>query len=139
MKPIFYTTSLLSFVIGGALHYWLSGIDTIVPILGNFARLHPALNTGIAWGIKLPTLILPVLIVIALLLVMHLARHNQDRIADYGYALVISGGLLNLIDRLPDGAVSDYFAVGTFPIFNVPDSLISIGVAVLLWRSFKQG
>jgi signal peptidase II len=139
MKSIFYKTSLLAFIVGGALHYWLSSIDTVVPVLGSFAKLQPALNTGIAWSIKIPTIILPILIITVLGFVLHLAHDNSDKFSAYGYGLVFSGGLLNLIDRLPDSAVSDYFAVGTFPIFNVPDSLISIGVALLLWRSLKRG
>jgi len=36
-----------------------------------------------------------------------------------------------LIDRLTQGYVTDFISVGTFPVFNIADSSISIGVAIL--------
>jgi signal peptidase II len=138
MQSLFYKTALGVFIIGGALHYWLSGIANVVPVIGNFAKLQPALNPGIAWGITIPSLVLPLLIIAALGGVLYLAHQHQDKLSATGYGFVFSGGLLNLIDRLPDGVVSDYFSVGTFPIFNVPDSFITVGVVLLLWVSMTQ-
>ena len=46
--------------------------------------------------------------------------------------LQMGGALGNLISRLTVGAVTDFISVGRFPVFNVADSSISIGVAVLL-------
>jgi signal peptidase II len=51
---------------------------------------------------------------------------------------VVAGGLLaggavgNLVERIADGFVTDYLAVGPWPRFNVADSAISIGVGVFL-------
>ena len=38
----------------------------------------------------------------------------------------------NLVDRLTIGKVTDFISVGTFPVFNVADASISVGVAALL-------
>ena len=38
----------------------------------------------------------------------------------------------NLIDRLRMGRVTDFISIGSFPVFNVADSAISVGVVVLL-------
>lgn len=38
----------------------------------------------------------------------------------------------NLIDRLTIGFVTDFISVGNFPVFNVADSSVSVGVAVLI-------
>ena len=46
--------------------------------------------------------------------------------------LQLGGALGNLIDRLTRGTVTDFLSVGTFPVFNVADSGISVGVALLL-------
>ncbi|HVN16514.1 MAG TPA: signal peptidase II [Anaerolineales bacterium] len=46
--------------------------------------------------------------------------------------LQFAGAVGNLIDRLLRGRVTDFISVGTFPVFNVADSSISIGVVVLL-------
>jgi len=54
----------------------------------------------------------------------------------------LGGAAGNLIDRLTQGlVVTDFISVGTFPVFNVADSSISIGVAVLLigmWISERK-
>ena len=46
--------------------------------------------------------------------------------------LQLSGAAGNLIDRLVMRKVTDFISVGTFPVFNVADSSITIGVIVLL-------
>ena len=66
----------------------------------------------------------------------HRARAPLDRL---GYAAVLGGALGNLVDRLPDGAVTDFIdlhAAGWhFPTFNLADVAISAGVALLLLSS----
>lgn len=47
-------------------------------------------------------------------------------------AMQVGGALGNLIDRIRFGPVTDFIAVGTFPVFNVADSSITIGVGILL-------
>ena len=58
-----------------------------------------------------------------------------------GYSCVISGAIGNIIDRIFRGAVFDfiYFHYGDygFPVFNLADSFISIGVAVLIYDYYK--
>lgn len=58
----------------------------------------------------------------------------------------LGGAVGNLIDRLRFGYVIDYISIGDFPVFNVADASISVGVAILLldvllteWRDRKQG
>jgi signal peptidase II len=60
-----------------------------------------------------------------------------------GLAAVIAGATTNVLDRAVDGHVSDYFHTGWFATFNVSDSLITIGVVlvvitVLLARPSEQ-
>ena len=56
----------------------------------------------------------------------------------------LGGAVGNLIDRLRFGYVIDYISIGNFPVFNVADASISVGVAILLldvlvteWRERK--
>jgi len=57
--------------------------------------------------------------------------------------LVIGGAIGNVVDRLRFGAVFDflYFHAGAydFPAFNVADSAITVGVALLLWDGLFGG
>jgi signal peptidase II len=47
-------------------------------------------------------------------------------------AMQMGGAIGNLIDRLRFGPVTDFIAVGTFPVFNIADASITVGVAILL-------
>ncbi len=46
--------------------------------------------------------------------------------------ILITGAAGNLVDRLIMHRVTDFISVGKFPVFNVADASISIGVVVLL-------
>jgi signal peptidase II len=63
----------------------------------------------------------------------------DDWSARLGLALVFGGAIANAYDRGVKGSVIDFIQVPHWPIFNVADSAISVGVAVLLigtvWRS----
>lgn len=109
-----------------------------VSFVGSFVGLQPSLNHGVAFSITFPGTFQWVFIAAALgcLIIASLyARTAMSRIA---FGLLIGGALGNIIDRIPDGAVTDFFQVGTFPIFNVADSCISIGVAILAIEAFGQ-
>jgi signal peptidase II len=47
-------------------------------------------------------------------------------------SLQLSGALGNLIDRLTIGHVTDFVSVGNFPVWNIADASITIGVVVLI-------
>jgi signal peptidase II len=75
---------------------------------------------------------------ISIWLVGMLRRHAGERLMPAALAMVLGGALGNVIDRVRFGAVVDFLdfhAVGAhFPAFNVADSAITIGVALLLWH-----
>jgi signal peptidase II len=60
-----------------------------------------------------------------------------------GLALVVSGAIGNLIDRLRFGHVVDFVAVhwnqAYFPAFNVADSAITIGAGLLILDALLEG
>ncbi len=53
------------------------------------------------------------------------------------WGLIAIGAINNLIDRLQYGAVIDYLRVGWWPVFNLADSMIVIGVILLVWKQIK--
>jgi signal peptidase II len=80
--------------------------------------------------------------VVAIIVITYLIIKNlHNKLFCFGLALVLGGAIGNLYDRLTLGYVVDflYFHVNNFywPAFNVADSAICIGVALLLWDSFK--
>ena len=75
-------------------------------------------------------------IVAAVFIVWMLARHGAQRLFATALALILGGALGNVIDRLLHGYVIDFIQVhyrnAYFPAFNVADSAISIGAALLI-------
>ncbi len=71
-----------------------------------------------------------------------LHKHPQQRLFCFALALVLGGALGNLIDRISYGHVVDFldFHWGGrhFPAFNVADSAITCGAALLLLDSFTN-
>jgi signal peptidase II len=108
-----------------------------IAVLGSFVGLLPARNPGIAFGVQLPSGFQEFFILVALALVVFAAvRSDRSRLGDTGFGLIVGGALGNLADRFFDGFVTDFFQIGTFPVFNVADSCITVGVALLLAQSF---
>jgi len=51
-----------------------------------------------------------------------------------GTALFIGGAVGNLIDRAENGMVVDFFDFRIWPIFNVADIAICVGVGFIIWN-----
>lgn len=71
-----------------------------------------------------------------------LRKHRHEKLFCIALAFILGGALGNLADRLVYGYVVDFldFHWGEhhFAAFNVADSAINIGAALLLWDSFKK-
>lgn len=57
---------------------------------------------------------------------------RHDKWMRLALAMQLAGAVGNLLDRLFIGAVTDFLSVWTFPVFNVADASISVGVAILI-------
>jgi len=142
MKPRhFWIVSAYS-LIGGVLFSSIAEafLEGRIAILGSIAGLQLSHNPGIAFGINLPAEIQDILIITALMIVcIYAMRTAKTKISQLGFGLIVGGGLANIIDRLPDGLVTDYIQIVNFPIFNVPDSFITVGVGILLYEMLTEG
>jgi signal peptidase II len=115
-----------------------------LPLLGSLLHLSLVENAGVAFGITLPTTAQGLLIAGAFIILLLLSvRLRHEPLARLGFGLILGGALANILDRLDDGLVTDFIAVGSFPTFNVADSCITVGLAVLLvwetWRKTREG
>ena len=131
---ILWITIVLSFLVSVATAMLTDAfLIERIAIVGSFIGLQRSYNEGIAFGINLPPIFQEALILTALIAVGALAlRSSRAMLSQIGFGLILGGGLANIIDRIPDGLVTDLFQVGTFPIFNVADSCITVGVGLLL-------
>lgn len=114
--------------------------DWLIP----YARIVNWHNFGAAFGM-LPALkdvfaVLSILVSLAILYYFPQVPRN-DWTLRVALGLQLGGAVGNLIDRLTQGYVTDFVSLGTFPVFNVADASISIGVAVLIlgmWIKERQ-
>jgi signal peptidase II len=103
--------------------------------LSPYARIVHWYNSGAAFGMfqsggKVFT-VLAIVVIVAILYYFPQVEPN-DWTLRLAMGLQLGGAAGNLVDRLRMGKVTDFISVGTFPVFNVADSSISVGVAVLL-------
>ena len=117
-----------------------------VPILGQWGVFTHIKNTGAAFGL-FPGSVVPLIVVSLLASIMVVAMavraHGKaGRIVPLG--LILGGAIGNLIDRVMLGKVTDFILVGIpngarFPVFNVADSAVTIGVAFLAVGIYFSG
>jgi signal peptidase II len=91
-------------------------------------------NAGAAFGLAQQgtALFLFASIAVALGLIVYVARTRISVWIAALLGLILGGTLGNGYDRLFHGSVTDFIALHFWPVFNVADSAITIGVAVLL-------
>jgi signal peptidase II len=111
--------------------------ETWMPLgwLAPYARVIHWNNTGAAFGLfpsaSLVFTIVALLVSVAILIYFPRVPSSQWPLRA-ALVLQFAGALGNLIDRVVLGTVTDFISVGTFPVFNLADASISIGVAVLV-------
>lgn len=113
-----------------------------VSVFPFFALTHVQ-NTGAAFGLFAQSNKLFIgltVVILALLVKMHKELTTQGAWARAGISFVWGGAIGNLVDRLRNGAVTDfldvYWKAWHWPAFNVADSAITIGVSLLLLQNF---
>ncbi len=100
-----------------------------------FFRLTHGTNTGSAFGLfQDQTTILTIASVFAIGFIVYFYRSHSDRswITKFTVGLLLGGAVGNLIDRLVAGKVTDFIDVGPWPIFNLADSSITVGITLLI-------
>lgn len=101
-------------------------------------------NTGAAFGLfQGGGLIFAILaVIVTVFIVIYYPQIPQDeKLMRIAMSMQLGGALGNLIDRVIFGPVTDFISVGTFPVFNIADSSITVGVGILilgLWLSERR-
>ena len=101
-----------------------------------FFRFTHTFNTGSAFGLfqdqNVP-LILVSVIGITILALIYRGQQRPGNLLRLSLALQFGGAAGNLLDRVRLGHVTDFVDVGAWPIFNVADASIVVGLALLAW------
>jgi signal peptidase II len=121
-----------------------------IPVIPRFFQLVHVRNTGAAFGIgaNAENTIIPLLLnlgaiaVFCVVVVYAFRSAITDRLLQTGLHLILGGAIGNLLDRFRFGYVVDFLDVYVgnhhWPAFNVADSAICIGIALLFFDMKKK-
>lgn len=122
----------------------LMNVNDTILVIKDFFYITYVRNTGAAWSIfagKTWLLVIVSFIIIVFIIYYILKNKPKSKLEKIGYAMILGGAIGNFFDRIVYGYVIDFFDFYIFgysyPIFNLADSFIFVGVILLIiytWR-----
>lgn len=112
-----------------------SYLEQPVNIVENIFKFEYAENTGIAFSLPVPYIVIIISNILLIGLLIYLAGKElnlSNKIAKIATSLLIAGGVGNLIDRILHGFVIDFISVWKYPLFNLADMYIITAVLLLI-------
>ena len=91
-------------------------------------------NRGLAFGLGNGSRLTAFVVVAGfIVLIWFILRSGlvEQPVGALAFGLALGGAIGNLIDRVPDGAVTDFLVIGPWPRFNVADSALTLGLITL--------
>ncbi len=141
----FFVMALVVIALDQLTKHWVVtelGDGRIIDVIEGVLTLRLTYNPGGAFGLgqSVPGFFLVASLAISAV-ILYLARRVDDPRWLVPLGAVLGGGIGNLIDRLvrdPGGRVVDFIDLQVWPLFNVADSAIVVGVAILFLLSFRS-
>lgn len=141
---LFFLLTVLVVVVDQLTKYYVVSnfyLGESVPIVKDIFHWTYILNPGAAFGMLEGSRWF--FILIALVVVFGVYYLRKDIMENgpwmkYGTALFVGGAVGNLIDRARSGLVIDFFDFRIWPVFNVADICICVGVGCILWEILQM-
>lgn len=142
---LFYLIALIIVVIDQvtkAIIVRTMALSETIPLIEGVFHITSHRNRGAAFGILQDARVffIIVTIIVVAAIIWYMPRLRQHKLSLTALSLILGGAVGNFIDRLLQGEVVDFldFRLINFPIFNVADSAIVIGVSLLLLDSLRE-
>jgi len=109
-------------------------------VIKNFFYFTLVHNTGIAFGLfkdcGFVFIIIPLVLTALLIYNIYYYRNSEQlsRVYIVAFSLILGGAIGNLWDRIALGYVVDFIDFRIWPVFNIADSAITIGAAIILLK-----
>lgn len=103
--------------------------------LAPYARVVHWYNTGVALGLfqDRNSLFTILVVVIAFFIFIFYPKLSAgDWFLKIALGLQFGGSIGNLIDRITLGHVTDFISIGSFPVFNIADASVTVGVGIMI-------
>lgn len=114
-------------------------------VIPNFLNITSHRNNGAAWGIlsgKMGFFYIITIVILIVLVLFFIKEAKYNLFMQVAISLLFAGALGNFIDRLVNGEVVDFVDTNIFgydfPIFNVADSSLTIGVLFIIIALLKD-
>lgn len=109
--------------------------------IGRFFSFTHVHNTGVAFGLFQGRSGL--FVVVSTIVILGLVRYERRVAADQPWlhvalGLIVGGAIGNVIDRVWQGHVTDFLDFKFWPVFNLADSAIVLGVLMLSWHLLRE-
>ncbi|MNO15217.1 Lipoprotein signal peptidase [compost metagenome] len=146
---VYFLIALIMFLIDQGTKYLIATGLTIgeqIPVIGNFFLITSHRNRGAAFGILQDQrwffIIVTVIVLVGLIWYLLKVKNQRNKLLPIALSLVLGGAVGNFLDRAVSGEVVDFlqfnFGSYTFPIFNVADSCIVVGVSLIVLDSLLE-
>jgi len=112
-----------------------------IPSLRRWVSITHVVNSGAAFGLfpDYGTLFVVIAVVVVVAIVAYYRYLPTDRwLVRVSLGLQLGGALGNLLDRLRYGYVVDFIDFKIWPVFNLADSAIVVGVAILAYYLLRE-
>lgn len=142
---VFFLVIILSLLADQGVKYLVRSLMTLgesVPVIEGIFHITYIENPGAAFGMlanKTIFFVIFTVIIIGIMVYLFLKQQNKKSLYSISIAFVISGALGNLIDRLFKGTVTDMFDFRIWPVFNIADMLIVVGLGYIAYRLIIRG
>jgi len=116
-------------------------VNSIIPVVRGLLYFTFTQNTGAAFGSLQETnsiLIWATLIAVGLILYLW-GQFPKGRLSRVCLMLILAGSVGNLIDRIFIGYVTDFADFRIWPVFNLADSMVTIGIIGLMAILIREG
>lgn len=125
-----YTKHLIAvhFMLGESVNVFPGLWLTYIHNTGSLFGLFQDSNTAFIW-----------LSIFALGILLYFHEEFETTPDKVAYVLILSGLAGNFLDRVLRGFVVDFIDLGWWPIFNIADSAISVGIILYIVMQFKKG
>ncbi len=118
-------------------------VDSNFPILKNILYLNPTHNKGAAWGFlsEYPGIIIITTLLALIIIYRYMFAFKKNKRNTLAFGLLFGGILGNLLDRVLYGYVRDFISIYifkySFPVFNLADIGICMGIFLLIVAIIK--
>lgn len=142
---LFWITAILVLFIDQGTKFIVKTTMTLyesIPLIPNIFHLTYIENPGAAFGLlanqRVLFIVLTTIILMAVIIFYYKLK-GEYLLLRVALGMVVGGALGNLIDRLRMGAVTDFFDFRIWPVFNIADSAIVLGMIYISYQLLFHG